>query len=77
MKLLLISFLILFFQSSYSATSKKLNSQNKLQNIEKELKIRGQSRTISMLLVIKNKKETLDFIKVKDNYKQEIIKTLY
>jgi hypothetical protein len=45
--------------------------------IDKPLKVMGQTRTLSMMLVLKNKKEKIDFIKVRQNYQNEILNTQY
>ena len=39
------------------------------------LEIRGQSRNLSMLLILKNRHENIDFVKPRDSYKEEIAKT--
>jgi len=36
------------------------------------LEVRGQARTLSMMLVLKNSKESINFIKVRKDYKPEI-----
>src|SRR3954469_8665094 len=36
--------------------------------VDKPLKVMGQTRTLSMMLVLKNKKEKIDFINVRQNY---------
>ena len=41
------------------------------------VEIRGQSRTLSMMLVLKNGKENINFIKVRKDYNPEIIGTQY
>ena len=45
--------------------------------IEKPLKVTGQTRTLSMLLVLKNKKDKSDFIKVRQHYRNEILNTRF
>ena len=45
--------------------------------IEKPLKVTGQTRTLSMLLVLKNKKEKNDFVQVRQNYRSEILNTRF
>ena len=41
------------------------------------VEIRGQARTLSMMLVLKNGKDSINFIKVRKDYKAEIAKTEY
>ena len=41
------------------------------------LEVRGQSRTLSMMLVLKNGKEAINFIKVRRDYRPEITTTPY
>ena len=42
---------------------------------QKSLEIRGQSRNLSMLLVLKNRHENIDFVKPRETYREEIQKT--
>lgn len=44
---------------------------------QRELEIRGQSRNLSMLLVLKNRNENIDFVKPRDSYREEIQQTGY
>ena len=39
------------------------------------LKVRGQSRNLNMLLVLKSKQEKISFIKLKKEYNDEILNT--
>ena len=41
------------------------------------VEIRGQARTLSMMLVLKNGKDSINFIKVRKDYRSEIAKTEY
>ena len=41
------------------------------------VEIRGQSRTLSMMLVLKNGKENINFIKIRKDYNPEITGTQY
>ena len=41
------------------------------------LEIRGQSRTLSMMLVLKGGKDSINFIKVRKDYHDEIVATPY
>ena len=41
------------------------------------VEIRGQSRTLSMMLVLKNGKENINFIKIRKDYSPEIAGTQY
>lgn len=45
--------------------------------IQEALKIRGQTRNPSMILVFKNREEEIKFIKLRKNYKREILTTPY
>jgi len=42
---------------------------------QKSLEIRGQSRNLSMLLVLKNRHENIDFVKPRESYREEIPQT--
>lgn len=42
---------------------------------QKSLEIRGQSRNLSMLLVLKNRHENIDFVKPRESYREEITQT--
>jgi len=42
---------------------------------QKSLEIRGQSRNLSMLLVLKNRHENIDFVKPRESYREEIQQT--
>lgn len=42
---------------------------------QKSLEIRGQSRNLSMLLVLKNRHENIDFVKPRETYRDEITQT--
>lgn len=44
---------------------------------QRALEIRGQSRTLSMMLVLKNGKENINFVKVRRHYREEILGTEY
>ncbi len=39
------------------------------------LEIRGQARTLSMMLILRNGKENVNFVKVRQNYATEIANT--
>jgi hypothetical protein len=41
----------------------------------RSIEIRGQSRTLSMMLVLKNDKDSINFIKVRKDYNPEILAT--
>ena len=41
------------------------------------LEVRGQSRNLSMMLVLKNKKRDIDFVKPRENYSREMQNTSY
>lgn len=45
--------------------------------VNKPLKVTGQTRTLNMLLTLKNKKETINFINPRQNYQREIPSTKY
>lgn len=44
---------------------------------QKSFEIRGQSRNISMLLVLKNRNDSIDFVKPREHYQSEISKTSF
>lgn len=41
------------------------------------IEVRGQARTLSMMLVLKNGKDGINFIKVRKDYRPEILSTDY
>lgn len=41
------------------------------------IEVRGQARTLSMMLVLKNGKDAINFIKVRKDYHAEIMDTSY
>jgi hypothetical protein len=44
-------------------------------NSNKNFEIRGQARTLSMMLILRNGKENVNFVKVRQDYATEIAKT--
>lgn len=44
---------------------------------QRSLEIRGQSRTLSMMLVLRNGKESLNFVRPRVNYHDEIVNTQF
>ncbi len=44
-------------------------------DMNRSLEVRGQTRNLSMMLVLKNGKENIDFVKVRQNYENEISST--
>lgn len=44
---------------------------------EKALEVRGQSRNLSLMLVLKNNKESLDFVQPRNSFRKEIQNTNY
>lgn len=44
-------------------------------NSNKSFEIRGQARTLSMMLILRNGKENVNFVKVRQDYATEIAKT--
>ena len=45
--------------------------------VEKPLEINGQSRNLSMMMVLKGDQDSVDFVDIRKNYQQEIPKTMY
>ena len=43
--------------------------------VDKPLKVVGQTRNVSMLLTFKNKKDKIEFPPIRENYKKEISRT--
>jgi len=46
-------------------------------NIEKPLEVRGQTRQLNMILTLGSKKDEINFIKLRENYEEEILTTEY
>ena len=44
---------------------------------DKVFEVRGQSRNLSMMLVLKNRKDNIDFVKARENFASEIKETSY
>lgn len=42
---------------------------------KKAIEITGQSRNFNMMLILKTKKDGISFVKVRKNYKKEILST--
>ena len=82
----LLIFLVLLFGSlsSYAKKNPKRygdqpqgRSVSSIDGQKRAIEIRGQTRTLSMGLVLKNKKEQIDFIQPRTNYDEEIKETTY
>jgi len=82
----LFIFLVLLFGSlsSYAKKNPKRygdqpqgRSVSSIDGQKRAIEIRGQTRTLSMGLVLKNKKEQIDFIQPRTNYDEEIKETTY
>ncbi len=43
----------------------------------KSIEVRGQARSLSMMLVLKNKKDDINFVKPRENYRKESRETEY
>ncbi len=46
-----------------------------VKQIEKPLKVTGQTRTLTMMLVLRNEKEKVRFLKPRENFRKEIVNT--
>ena len=46
-------------------------------SVKKPLEVRGQSRNLSMMLVLKNSKDKIEFVNVRENFEKEILNTSY
>lgn len=44
---------------------------------QEALEVRGQTRALSMMLVLRSKKDKVDFVKMRTDYRPEILKTQY
>lgn len=47
------------------------------QEVDKPLKVQGQSRNLSMMLMLKKEKDKIKFGEVRENYNEEISKTSF
>lgn len=56
-------------ESGYATPKRSLAG---LSDSEKALEIRGQARNLSMMLVLKNRKENIDFVHPRESYKSEV-----
>lgn len=59
------------------ASAPTLRAPTGLSDSQRELEIRGQSRNLSMMLVLKNRHENIDFVKPRDTYRDEIQQTSF
>ena len=60
------------------SVTKMLSGQGRgLASAKKPLEVRGQSRQLSMMLVLKNSKDKIEFVKVRENFEKEILNTSY
>lgn len=50
-----------------------LNAQNAPDGTQKPLEVNGQSRNLNMMLVLRNDKDKIKFVKVRENYRNEIL----
>jgi hypothetical protein len=66
----------LAFTPSFALAKQAKLSSGKT-TIEKPLKVTGQTRTLSMMLVLKNKKDKSTFISPREHYRSEILNTRY
>jgi len=48
-----------------------------VREVEKPLNVNGQSRNLSMMMVLKTDRDDINFVDVRKNYKDEIPKTNY
>ena len=45
--------------------------------MKKPIEVKGQSRTLSMMLILKNKKDRVNFVKIRNNFRPEILGTQF
>lgn len=55
----------------------KIEVASNEQESEKALEVKGNRRGFSLIMPKKSKKDEIDFVDVKTNYKEEIINSLY
>ena len=60
---------------SMAPTARRAPASAGIADSQRALEIRGQSRNLSMLLVLKNRNESIDFVKPRDSYHEEIQRT--
>ena len=87
MKLRIITLLIIILSVSLMSKMADAGKRSKKKHfrrmkagsheVNKPLEVRGQSRTLKMMLVLKSKKEKIQFIKVSRNYRREILDMVY
>ena len=56
-------------------TSIASRSPSQTSDSQKALEIKGQSRNLSMMLVLKNRADNIDFVKPRETYREEIKNT--
>jgi hypothetical protein len=70
-------FFLLFIANPLWAESKNSNSSPATKDVADPLKVRGQTRSLSNLFVSKSTEDKIKFIKIRKDYREEIIKTPY
>ncbi len=77
-QILIIIFIYILGVSSLYAKSKGRSYRGGgRQTINKPLEVKGQTRNLSMILTLKNKKDKINFIKLREKYELEIKATPY
>jgi hypothetical protein len=69
------TFFILFFLASINAKENQASrSPGAITSgaSDKPIEVKGQTRNLNMLLKLKSEKEEIDFIKLREEYEQEI-----
>lgn len=77
---LVAAFLVFLSVSSYGKPAPKKKAPQLTagtKEIAEEMKVTGQTRTLNMLLVLKNKRDRINFINVRRNFRGEILDTQY
>lgn len=53
----------------------KKQKKSALENPKKAIEIKGQTRNLNMMLILKSKKEKISFVRMRRNYRDEILAT--
>lgn len=67
----------LLAQDGSEAHSSTMSESNTSKEIEKPLDISGQNRNLSMMMILKNDRDEINFVEVRTNFEDEVLKTTF
>lgn len=72
-----ITALLLMMVYALPARAELGGGSSSTKSINDPLKVRGQTRNLNMMLVLKSKEDRIKFIKIRRDYRKEILATQY